>query len=91
MTSTYINEALDAPRCDQVNITFTDGRTLPVGNWTIEDWIDLGYNVGMGAPKLEPIAEDEEDYAYHFLRAAPCYFVGREMGNIKLWQKQNET
>ena len=69
MTSTYINEALDAPRCDQVNITFTDGRTLPVGNWTVEDWIDVGYNEGIGEPKLEPIEEDREAYDLHWLHA----------------------
>ena len=82
MTSTYINEALDAPRCDQVNITFTDGRTLPVGNWTVEDWIDVGYNEGMGEPKLEAIEEDREAYVLHWLRVYPCIFFGRYQGRL---------
>ncbi len=88
MTSTYINEALDVPRCDQVNITFTDGQTLPVGNWTIEDWIDVGYNEGMGEPKLEAIEEDREAYDSHWVRAHPCYNFGRDMGNMKRWRNQ---
>ena len=87
MTSNYVNEALDVPRCDQVNITFTDGRTLPVGNWTVEDWIDVGYNEGMGEPKLEPIAEDREAYDLHWLRVYPCYFFGRDQGRTRFRQK----
>ena len=88
MTSTYINEALDVPRCDQVNITFTDGRTLPVGNWTVEDWIDVGYKEGMGELKLEPIEDDREAYDSHWVRAHPCYYFGRDMGNMKRWRNQ---
>ena len=86
MTSNYVNEALDVPRCDQVNITFTDGRTLPVGNWTVEDWIDVGYNEGMGEPKLEAIEEDREAYDLHWLRVYPCYYFGRDQGRTRFRQ-----
>ena len=82
MSLTYVNEALDAPRCDQVNITFTDGRTLPVGNWTVEEWMDVGYNEGMQEPKLEPIEEDREAYDLHWLRVYPCIFFGRDQGRL---------
>jgi len=72
----------------KTNITFTDGRTLPVGNWTVEDWIDVGYNEGMGEPKLEAIEEDREAYESHWVRGDDGYFFGRDMGNMRRWKKQ---
>ena len=42
----------------KTNITFTDGQTLPVGNWTVDDWVDVGYNEGMTEIELVPIEED---------------------------------
>ena len=66
----------------KTDITFTNGQTLPVGNWTVEEWMDVGYNEGMQEPKLEPIEEDREDYAFHWLRVYPCYYFGRDQGRI---------
>jgi len=72
----------------KTNITFTDGQTLPVGNWTVEEWMDVGYNEGMQEPKLEPIEEDREAWATYKLRVSPCYYFGRDQGKLHFIQNK---
>ena len=72
----------------KTHITFTNGQTLPVGNWTVEDWVDVGYNEGMSETELVPIEEDREAYESYWVRVHPCYYFGRDMGNMKRWRNQ---
>ena len=72
----------------KTHITFTNGQTLPVGNWTVEDWVDVGYNEGMSETELVPIEEDREAYESYWVRVHPCYYFGRDMGNMRRWKSQ---
>jgi len=42
----------------------------------------------MGEPKLEAIEEDREAYVTHWLWVYPCYYFGRDMGNMQRWRNQ---